>query len=212
MKQSLIIFLILLYCSASTDLRASARGPERLIILGSAVAGAELVNVIIRLFSNTKQVQTLSPEEQKRLALEEERKKQEELEKLLAPSKLFEVIGQTNIMSGTNEAVALNAGNMTNRTVKAVTNLKAPPHKTTITTIYYITNYKTREIYEFKRGKIDYYAVAAAYYKVGKKEKAREFFLKTISLDVNKNQAMNFLIANFNMTPKEIQREAQKYK
>lgn len=174
----------------------------RLLILGGAVAGAELVHGLIRVLSPAEK------QEEKKLSPEEERKKQEELKKLLAPSKLLEMVEETNRSALTNARPPLpdKTGSVTR-----ATNQEPADGEEKVAAVVTVTNTETSEIYEFRRGRIDYYAVALAYFKVGKKEKAREFFLKTIAVDYNRDKAVDFLITRYGLSLKDINLEAKKY-
>lgn len=208
MKKTILYSIVIFFSLSMLPLQAEIKSPIRFLYLGSIIVGAELINGIVQLLSRQRNTQS---EDSLKLTQEEELKKQKELDKLLAPSKLLDIIEEeTNISPLTN--VVQTAPQQT-----AITNIQTSkeiilqPETRTQFSTYYITNYKTKEVYEFKKGYIDYYAVGVAYFNVNKKEKAKEFFLKTINLNLNKNQAINFLIENYNMSLKDINRQAKNY-
>ncbi len=174
----------------SHPLSAEIKSPIRFLYLGGIIVGAELINGAIKIFSKKNAVN----QNDIKMKQQEELNKQKELEQLLAPSKLLDMV-----KTSTNQTQATNT--VSPLPNQFITNLRNE------SMAFYITNNKTKEVYEFKQGEIDYYDVGVAYFRVNKKEKAKEFLFKAIQSNINKNKAINFLIENYNMSPKEINRE-----
>jgi len=194
--------------------------PGRLIIVGGIIGGIEIINGILQLFGKGEETAetNLTPE------------KQREIEKLLSRSRLLEVLSkegspivysskETDITVTTKTQIVLKPKEKTNIIVKPEEETGPQPEKLDIIPseekeyfTYKITSYTYKTVKKLKRGVIDYYEVGVAYYKVGKKKKAREYLLHTIAIGVRKEEAIEFLMEHYNMTRKEIQIEKKKYK
>ncbi len=211
---SFIIFIlcVLIYFPTKTLRAKEPVTPQRFIILGGIIGGAEIINGIIQLFSkNDETIETnLSPEKKK------------EIERLLSRSRLLEMLSKTeqpdisavsNTTSQTSQVIK-----STNITIKEE---KAKPLSEQVGVIpseekeyfvYKITSYTYKTVKKYEKGAVDYYEVGVAYYNIGKKQKAKEYLLHTIAINVRKEEAIEFLIKHYNMTRKEILIEKKKYK
>lgn len=199
-----ILLFLCLIATGSRTLQAAGTDLStlRLLIVGGAVAGAELVYGLIRFLSPAEKQEEMKPSK------EEELKKQEELKKLLAPSKLLEMVNETNNAPRSN---TLPSSNFLASSNQSGSPDLLPAGMQKEFTVLYVTNTQTQEIYEFRKGRIDYYEVAMAYYRVGKQDKAREFLLKTIAMNYKRESAISFLTIRYGMSTKEISREVKKY-
>lgn len=94
-----IIFILLV-----NNLQAAkSMSPFRFIILGAAIVGTELVYNVVNLFRDKEEDGSIEKKDTNILIYNKEKiNKEEELKKLLAPSKLFEIIATTNIIVSTN--------------------------------------------------------------------------------------------------------------
>ncbi|MBU1076285.1 MAG: hypothetical protein KKH98_03270 [Spirochaetes bacterium] len=239
MKKFFFIMIMLITLSLLEDesKAVSKRAPERFLIIGGAVVGAELVYSVINLFKGkeTEEEQNLESKSTNIIDYQKEKiDREKELAKLLAPSKLFEVMAQTNVRESTNEVTQTNielpkikdeaitgsavTNIVTNKLISRVTNIESvsnfgiPPEGIIQTSIIKVTNYSQKEVYEYRKGVIDYYEVGKAYFRVGKRVKAKEYLLKTIALNINKEEAISFLMENYEMSLKNIMQESRKYK
>lgn len=219
-KKILLLFLLMIISPKYILSQREAITPGRLIIVGSIIGGIEIINGILQLFGKGEESAetNLTPE------------KKREIEKLLSRSRLLEVLSQekspivyssieTNIIVTTKTQIALKSEEETNIIAKPEEETEPQPEKLGVIPseekeyfTYKITSYTYKTVKKLKRGVVDYYEVGVAYYKVGKKRKAREYLLHTIAINVRKEEAIEFLIQHYNMTRKEIQIEKKKYK
>ncbi len=100
MKKTILYFIFITFSFSIWPLQAEIKSPNRFLYLGGIIVGAELINGVVQLLSRKRNTQN---EDSLKLTREEELKKQRELDKLLAPSKLLDIIGEeTNISPHTN--------------------------------------------------------------------------------------------------------------
>lgn len=224
MKQFVLFIIFILLVN---NLKAAKNvSPFRFIILGAAIVGTELVYNVVNLFKGEEEDISIEKKDTNTLKNKEKINKEAELKKLLAPSKLFEIIATTNIIVGTDVILTniliqtqikkmLTITNIiTNGSVIQKTNKEKEEYQTdtkeeqSIT----ITNCKTHKVYKFKNDLINYYEIGKTYFKVDEKLKAKEFLLKTIAFSIKKEEAIKFLIRNYKMLRKKILNESKKYK
>ncbi len=218
------IFIVILLFLNNISLYAakSPITPGRLAIVGGIIGGVELVNGLLQLFKGGKE------KDEMRI----DRSKQKEIDKLLSGSRLLSVLNEeSNIQPqqvvNTNEKITETVDEKkivlvnTNSNIVVENKKESKPMKDKLAVVpseqkeyftYKITSYTYKKSKYLKKGVIDYYEVGVAYYNVNKKEKAREYLLHTIAIGVRKEEAIDFLIENFNMTRKEIQIEKKKYR
>lgn len=226
----MFLFICTFFLLLNIDIYSARQStPERFAILGAAVVGAELIYGAINLFKgdegDEKERNNIDVKQGTNTIVNNKKNKEEQLKKLLAPSKLLDMVAETNqsqqeTTKETNkriesriDPVPVYEKKTNKKNIKKKEKKKnVEPIKLPETKVYMITNYKTKEVYEYKKGVIDYYAVGTAYYNVGKKEKAKGFFLKTIALNINKEKSIKFLKRNYKMNDKEIMLQTAKYK
>ncbi len=154
------IILILLTFSTGTNFRVNAQNrklPIYMLISGGIIVGSELVKITYN-YINADKI-----EAERRT---NEIKKQKELKKLLAPSKLYELLGKS---MNTNVSISnIKETNITNKEEKS---------------------YYDQGVYLFNHGK---------------KEEAKKMFIKCIEEEKEGEKALDFLIENYNLKPKEI--------
>lgn len=182
------ILIILLFC-LNLYSESKPRIANNLIIAGGIVGGLEIINGVIQLFKK-------SDKEKENI------EKEEEIKSLLSHSKLLSVLStKSNLLLTYNQGTS-NINN-TNENITLKTGEEESAESV-------ITNYEIKPV--LRKGVVDYYEVGVAYYKVGKKSKAKECLLHTIAIGVREEEAIKFLMENFDMTRKEIQIEKRKYK
>ncbi len=229
----LIIFFFLQMSAKKTFAEYSPTTTQKFLIVGGILGGIELIHTALNLFSKKKKknLTTTTTTNNYENYTDASINKEEELKKLLAPSKLLTLIEKTNTVISTNKNIVVsvqtntisnttNTNNLlgstfTNYEIKTNTLIeryKITPQNMETNFTYKVTNTLTKKTFEYTAGSIDYYDVGVAYYFVNKKHKAKEYLLHTIAINKKKDEAIKFLMQHYKITLKEIRIEAKKYK